>query len=106
MIASPPLSRAVCASILFGLFAALAPAQTPPPAAPAPAGNPPPAGVQPPEEVVPTTLLAGPDDLEVTLWARAPQLRNPTNIDVDAQGRVWVTQAVNYRRHSGNSRPA
>ena len=38
-----------------------------------------------------------PDDLEITLWAEAPQLFNPTNIDVDAQGRVWVTEAVNYR---------
>ena len=38
-----------------------------------------------------------PDDLEITLWAEAPQLFNPTNIDVDARGRVWVTEAVNYR---------
>ena len=22
---------------------------------------------------------------------------NPTNIDVDARGRVWVAEAVNYR---------
>ncbi len=26
-------------------------------------------------------------------------LRNPTNIDIDAQGRIWVTEGVNYRRH-------
>ena len=24
---------------------------------------------------------------------------NPTNIDIDAQGRIWVTEGVNYRRH-------
>ena len=38
-----------------------------------------------------------PDDLEITLWATSPMFFNPTNLDVDAQGRVWVTEAVNYR---------
>ncbi|MEX2568286.1 MAG: PVC-type heme-binding CxxCH protein, partial [Cyclobacteriaceae bacterium] len=38
-----------------------------------------------------------PDDLEVTLWASSPLFFNPTNMDVDARGRVWVTEAVNYR---------
>ena len=38
-----------------------------------------------------------PEGLEVTVWAQAPQFFNPTNIDVDAFGRVWVTEAVNYR---------
>ena len=36
--------------------------------------------------------------LEVTLWAETPLLYNPTNFDVDAHGRVWVTEGVNYRR--------
>lgn len=38
-----------------------------------------------------------PDDLEVAVWAESPQLYNPTSIDVDHRGRVWVTEAVNYR---------
>ena len=38
-----------------------------------------------------------PDDLEATLWAEAPLFYNPTNMDIDARGRVWVTEAVNYR---------
>jgi len=38
-----------------------------------------------------------PDDLEVVLWAESPLFFNPTNIDVDARGRVWVAEAVNYR---------
>src|SRR5690606_20590420 len=38
-----------------------------------------------------------PDDLEATLWATSPAFYNPTNIDVDARGRLWVTEAVNYR---------
>lgn len=39
-----------------------------------------------------------PEDLEVTLWATTPLLYNPTNMDIDARGRVWITEAVNYRK--------
>ncbi|MBD3629793.1 PVC-type heme-binding CxxCH protein [Cyclobacterium sp.] len=42
-------------------------------------------------------LLFVPDDLEVSLWASSPLFYNPTNMDVDAKGRVWLTEAVNYR---------
>ena len=38
-----------------------------------------------------------PDGLEVRVWAQSPQMLNPTNIDVDARGRIWATEAVNYR---------
>ncbi|MEZ6141732.1 MAG: c-type cytochrome [Zavarzinella sp.] len=38
------------------------------------------------------------DGLEVTLFAAEPQLLNPTSMDIDPAGRVWVTEAVNYRR--------
>src|SRR5687767_7314485 len=38
------------------------------------------------------------DGLEVSLWAEAPMLFNPTALDVDARGRIWVTEAVNYRQ--------
>ena len=34
---------------------------------------------------------------EATLWAESPQFHNPTNMDVDARGRIWITEAVNYR---------
>jgi len=44
-----------------------------------------------------------PDDLEATLWAEAPLFYNPTNIDVDAKGRIWVTEAVNYRNFNNDS---
>ena len=37
------------------------------------------------------------DGLEVTLFASEGDLLNPTSLDVDAQGRVWVAEAVNYR---------
>src|SRR6185436_874460 len=36
--------------------------------------------------------------LEVTLWASEPMFENPTNIDIDERGRIWVLEAVNYRR--------
>ncbi len=50
--------------------------------------------------VVPLDIFTVPDDLEVTLWAQSPQLKNPTNIDVDAAGRIWVAEGVNYRNHA------
>lgn len=48
-------------------------------------------------------LLFLPDDLEATLWAESPMFYNPTNMDVDAKGRVWVTEAVNYRNYNNDS---
>ncbi|HEV8131792.1 MAG TPA: PVC-type heme-binding CxxCH protein, partial [Acidobacteriota bacterium] len=45
-----------------------------------------------------TRGLKAADGLELTLWASEPDLINPTNIDIDARGRVWVAEAVNYRR--------
>ena len=35
--------------------------------------------------------------LEIHSMATEPMLKNPTNIDVDDRGRVWVTEAYNYR---------
>ena len=43
-----------------------------------------------------------PDNLEVTLWAQSPMLNNPTNMDVDHKGRIWITEAVNYRNYRNN----
>ncbi len=37
------------------------------------------------------------DGLQVELFAAEPMLLNPTAIDVDHLGRVWVAEAVNYR---------
>ena len=51
-------------------------------------------------------LLLLPDDLEATLWAESPMFYNPTNIDVDAKGRLWVTEAVNYRNYNNDSTKA
>ena len=53
---------------------------------------------------VPADRFTVPAGFELTVWAQAPQLRNPTNMDVDAQGRIWVTEAVNYRAHAGRDK--
>lgn len=37
------------------------------------------------------------EGLEVHTFATEPMLKNPTNIDVDERGRIWVTEAYNYR---------
>ena len=44
-----------------------------------------------------------PEGLEVALFASSPALFNPTAIDVDAAGRVWVAEGVNYRRWNGRN---
>ena len=46
---------------------------------------------------VPAAAFDVPDGLEVQVWAQAPLLQNPTNMDIDHLGRVWVTEGVNYR---------
>lgn len=80
------------------VFATAKPAFTPDPATPA----------FDEKAVKPDHLEPGmfkvPDGLEIMVWATSPQLFNPANMDVDAAGRIWVTEGVNYRRHSGRSR--
>ena len=49
------------------------------------------------------TGLYLPDGLEATLWAESPMFYNPTNMDVDSKGRIWVTEAVNYRNYNNDS---
>ncbi|WP_246109913.1 PVC-type heme-binding CxxCH protein [Roseimaritima multifibrata] len=39
--------------------------------------------------------------LSASLFAAEPELLSPSNIDIDARGRVWVCEIVNYRRHLG-----
>jgi putative membrane-bound dehydrogenase-like protein len=37
------------------------------------------------------------DGLQAQLFASEPMIGNPTNIDIDSRGRVWVCEALNYR---------
>ena len=50
-------------------------------------------------ETVPLDLFTVPDGLEVTKWASAPMFFNPTNIDIDKDGRIWIAEGVRYRRN-------
>jgi len=76
-------------SLLLILSAAAAAFATTSPAADAPA----------PPSIVPLDIFTVPEGLEVTLFARSPMLKNPTNMDIDSAGRIWITEGVNYRRH-------
>ncbi|MES2705966.1 MAG: PVC-type heme-binding CxxCH protein [Verrucomicrobiota bacterium] len=53
-----------------------------------------------PSPPVPPGLFTLSDpSLEVTVWAQSPMLHNPTNIDIDKDGCIWVAEGVNYRMH-------
>jgi putative membrane-bound dehydrogenase-like protein len=54
----------------------------------------------PPEKALATMQPAA--GFQVDLFAAEPMLFNPTSIDVDQKGRVWVAEAVNYRRTAFN----
>ncbi|PRY13881.1 putative membrane-bound dehydrogenase-like protein [Pontibacter ummariensis] len=49
--------------------------------------------------------LEAAEGLEVKLFASEPMMGNPTNIDVDAKGRVWVCEAYNYRPELNPNNP-
>ena len=45
----------------------------------------------------PTDEFVLQEGLEVKLWAKSPLFYNPTNIDIDYKGRIWVAEGRNYR---------
>lgn len=55
------------------------------------------AGPLSPAETLSALTIA--EDLEVTLFAAEPMVRNPAVMDIDARGRVWVAEGLNYRRY-------
>ena len=63
---------------------------------------------EPPAEHSPEASLADlkvHEGLEVTLFASEPMFSNPTNMDIDARGRVWITEAYNYRNQYNPKNP-
>jgi len=40
-------------------------------------------------------------DLQATLFASEPAITNPTNLDIDHRGRVWICDVKNYRGNNG-----
>ena len=61
-------------------------------------------GDRTPELTVPRLEL--PNDLELQLFSAEPALSNPTSIDIDERGRVWVCEVVNYRQFRNSDSPA
>jgi putative membrane-bound dehydrogenase-like protein len=55
------------------------------------------------KEITKSLDLYLPGDLEATLWAESPLFYNPTNMDVDIRGRIWITEAVDYRNFNNDS---
>jgi putative membrane-bound dehydrogenase-like protein len=49
-------------------------------------------------------MLKVADGLEATLWAAEPMVVNPTSMDVDSRGRVWISEGLNYRLTRGGNR--
>jgi putative membrane-bound dehydrogenase-like protein len=45
------------------------------------------------------------DGYDVSLFASEPMFSNPTNIAIDARGRVWVCEAYNYRMQFNAKNP-
>jgi putative membrane-bound dehydrogenase-like protein len=41
--------------------------------------------------------------LEAKLWAAEPMVINPTSLDIDSRGRVWVDEGLNYRLSRGRN---
>ncbi len=93
-----PFSRA--ALVLASLLIAGTAAHAQPSKQPKQPSGPPPV-IEPPAPFIPTNMLVVPDDFEVTIWSQTPQFRQPSNMDIDAEGRIWVTEAYNYRKHKG-----
>ena len=94
---SPPMMhhvsshRMIVAGVMLGVFALT--------------GIRPPAALAQVKAEETTRRLKPAAGLEATLWAAEPLLVNPTNIDVDSRGRVWVAEGLNYRlTRGGNSR--
>ncbi len=54
-----------------------------------------------PKLIPPAMFTLADPSLEVTVWATSPLLHNPTNMDIDHAGRIWVAEGVNYRGRNG-----
>lgn len=52
-------------------------------------------------KMIPPGMFKIDPSLEVTVWATSPHLYNPTNMDIDHAGRIWVAEGVNYRGNHG-----
>ena len=49
--------------------------------------------------------LEAADDLKLGMFAHEPMLDNPTNMDIDEKGRVWICEGYNYRNQVNPQNP-
>ncbi|MHC4995456.1 MAG: PVC-type heme-binding CxxCH protein, partial [Planctomycetota bacterium] len=58
-------------------------------------------------DLVDPSLFTVHPDFKLEVYATTPLFYNPTNMDFDAEGRIWVTEAVNYRmfKNAGETDP-
>ena len=54
----------------------------------------------PPDKAMATFTV--PEGLQLELFASEPMFANPTSMDVDHKGRVWICESVNYRHKLRN----
>jgi putative membrane-bound dehydrogenase-like protein len=54
------------------------------------------------EEITLEGLNLSSENLQIELYAKEPDLINPTNMAIDARGRIWVCEAYNYRNDVNN----
>jgi hypothetical protein len=52
-------------------------------------------GCPPPEDCVKAMKVH--EGLEASYWAGEPGMVNPTSMDIDERGRIWVCESMNYR---------
>src|SRR6266446_6816412 len=80
---------------MFSTTAADAPTNAP---AAKPKPQAPPHSYGPEAAAADTRKLVVAEGLEATLFASEPMLVNPADMDIDARGRVWITEGANYRQ--------
>lgn len=61
-----------------------------------------PSGAGPEAALKQTGKLTVPEGLEATLFASEPMVVNAADMDIDARGRIWVTEGANYRASQTN----
>lgn len=60
------------------------------------------------QKMLPENALASMEayeGLEVQLFASEPMMSNPTNMDIDEKGRVWIIEGQNYRNQHNPDNP-
>ena len=55
---------------------------------------------RPVEGVPPEALVLSNTNLQIDVWAQSPLIYSPVAVDVDAQGRLWCTEGIDYNQRA------